>query len=114
MIAPKRRWLRFSLRTLFVMVTVFGLGLGWIGWNLKQVRNRNAFIDYLKRLDQRSGSDPYWEIRCHEERLPIVWRMLGAQHDWADWLVQSAALTDAELQRAKLLLPDCDISVNGG
>ncbi len=29
--APKRRWLRFSLRTLFVVVTVVGLGMAQ--WN---------------------------------------------------------------------------------
>jgi hypothetical protein len=27
--APKRRWFAFSLRTLFVLVTVFGIWLGY-------------------------------------------------------------------------------------
>ena len=26
---PKRRWLQFSLRTLMVVMVVFGTGLGW-------------------------------------------------------------------------------------
>ena len=27
---PKRRWFRFSLRTLFVLVTIIGVGAGWV------------------------------------------------------------------------------------
>ncbi len=27
---PNRRWPRFTLRTLFVVVTVFGVGAAWI------------------------------------------------------------------------------------
>lgn len=40
--APKRRWSRFSLRWLFVVVTVFGC---WLGWELSWVQQRRtAFI----------------------------------------------------------------------
>ena len=40
---PKRRWFRFSLRTMFVAVTVLCLCLG-LGWQLKIVRERKAII----------------------------------------------------------------------
>ena len=40
--APKRRWFRFSLRTLFVAVTVFGC---WLGYYLNWVRQRHALLD---------------------------------------------------------------------
>jgi len=36
---PKRRWFRFSLRTLFVVVTVFAV---WLGWNVNIVQQRRA------------------------------------------------------------------------
>ena len=39
---PKRRWFRFSLRTLFVMMTVVCC---WLGYELNWIRNRHAFID---------------------------------------------------------------------
>ena len=38
---PKRRWFRFSLRTMFVVVTIFGV---WLGWQLKIVRERKAIL----------------------------------------------------------------------
>ena len=36
-----RRWFRFTLRTLFVLLTFFGV---WLGWNLHQVREREAIL----------------------------------------------------------------------
>ena len=38
---PRRRWFRFafSLRTLFVVVTIVGV---WLGWELKIIRQRAA------------------------------------------------------------------------
>src|SRR5262245_55242507 len=34
---PPRRWFSFSLRTLFVVVTVLGC---WLGWQLREMRER--------------------------------------------------------------------------
>lgn len=42
----KPRWFRFSLRTLFVVVTIFGV---WLGCNLRIVRERKAVISELKQ-----------------------------------------------------------------
>ncbi len=38
-IAPKRRWFNYSLRTLFVVVTVLCV---WLGWNVNIVQQRRA------------------------------------------------------------------------
>ena len=38
--APKRRW-TFTLRTLFVVVTVFGI---WLGYEMNWIRERHAFL----------------------------------------------------------------------
>ena len=53
--APNRRWLRFSLRTLFVVVTVIAC---WLGWNLHQVRERDRLLesrDFLRALEFPTG-----------------------------------------------------------
>jgi hypothetical protein len=42
---PKSRWFRFSLRSLFIIVTVLGC---WLGWESSVVRQRKAL---LKKLD---------------------------------------------------------------
>src|SRR5438876_9938841 len=36
---PRSRWFRFSLRTLFVVVTAFGV---WLGWERHRVAEREA------------------------------------------------------------------------
>jgi hypothetical protein len=41
---PRRRWLRFSLRTMFVAFTVIAV---WLGWNVHLVQQRTAFIESL-------------------------------------------------------------------
>ena len=43
---PKRRsWFRFSLRTMFVLVTVLCIWLGWVG---RTVQQRLAFLPQIK------------------------------------------------------------------
>jgi hypothetical protein len=41
---PKRRWFQFSLRTLLIGVTLLAVPLGYVGWQAKIVRERQAWI----------------------------------------------------------------------
>ena len=41
-VVPKRRWFRFSLRTLFVIVTLVAL---WLGYELNWIRERRKFLN---------------------------------------------------------------------
>lgn len=45
---PRRRWFRWSLRTLFVAWTLFGL---WLSWQLHIVRERNRMLAILEPMD---------------------------------------------------------------
>jgi hypothetical protein len=38
---PRRRWLRFSLRTLFLLVTLVAV---WLGWSLNWIRQRQYVV----------------------------------------------------------------------
>ena len=42
---PRRRYFRFELRTMFVVLTVFTL---WLGWQAKIVRDRKEAIVKLR------------------------------------------------------------------
>ena len=41
-------WLRFSLRTLLIVVTLLAVPLGWVGWRLGQVRRERATITWVE------------------------------------------------------------------
>lgn len=43
--APKCRRFRFSLRTLFAVVTVAGIILGWIGFQLNWIKERRQAME---------------------------------------------------------------------
>jgi len=54
MTAPNRPWFRFSLRTLFIVVTVFCC---WLGWQANIVRERKLLLQSLID-DSRLSFDP--------------------------------------------------------
>src|SRR5215213_11927197 len=43
---PKHRWLRYSVRTLLLAVTLVCL---WLGWKVSIVRERKALIELLRK-----------------------------------------------------------------
>jgi hypothetical protein len=51
---PKRRWFAYSLRTLFVVVTVFGCALGW---QLNWIHQRHELLATGSVLIDESGPD---------------------------------------------------------
>ncbi len=52
-VEPRRRWFRFSLRTLLIVVTVLSVPLGWIGWRLGEVRRERAAITWVEDMGGR-------------------------------------------------------------
>jgi hypothetical protein len=48
---PRRRWLRFSLRTLFVLLTVAGIALGYVAWRVNVVRNQRQVLAEIQKLN---------------------------------------------------------------
>jgi hypothetical protein len=105
-----RRWFRYSLRTMFVVVTVFAL---WLGWELKFIRDRKAMQTWLK---ENGGSvmsvDEGYQIAGHwgggfvPPSIPWWRRMLG------DEPIPSVGLPREEPKykdRCSLLFPEAEI-----
>ena len=55
MTAPKRRWFRFSLRTLFVLVTVVGC---WLGYSINWIKQRHAFLAHPYVIQEFNDTPP--------------------------------------------------------
>ncbi len=47
---PRRRRLQFSLRTLLVLMLVFGVAFGWLGFRLKQVTEQQEAVEAIQKL----------------------------------------------------------------
>lgn len=110
----KPRRFRFSLRSLLVAVTLAAILIWWLRSNALQVRERQQFIAYLRQLQSEQDADKCWILRWDrgEERIPLVWRWMGATNeDWATWLICNSELSEEKLELAGRLLPDCEIEI---
>ena len=67
--AKPRRWFRFSLRTLFVAMTVLGILGGWLAWQIRAVHERDKLISAHIARDM---SNPDYS------RIPLVWSIFDA------------------------------------
>jgi hypothetical protein len=100
---------QFSLRTLFVVVTILALPMGWLAWNAWQVRQR-------ERFQQRFGEDEVMGIRRvrlvgEEATPPLIWRLFGAKPEDRINLSREK-FTDDEIQQIEALFPEADICIS--
>src|SRR4051794_1559792 len=78
---PKRRWYQFSLRTFFVLVTIFCVGFGyWVHWSQEWIRQRREWRDahpdsiYLRTLITKQDVAPPLGLGLFGERGAVfIW-----------------------------------------
>ena len=63
---PKRRWFRFSLRTLFVLVAIVSVPLGWVAYQYKWISDRHEALQWVV-----NGQCCAWVLSPSE----IPWRL---------------------------------------
>jgi hypothetical protein len=58
-----RRWFRFRLRTLLIMVTLLSAPLGWVGWELDQRRREKAVVAWIGEMGGGVNFRPYLKTK---------------------------------------------------
>jgi hypothetical protein len=101
MTTPKRRWLRYSLRTLFAAVTLVGC---WLGWQVCVVRQRQAFLAENEK-GVTGSTDPGFQ---RWDRISVVRRWLGDEPQF--WVF---VLKRRETERAMQLFPEATLIYDG-
>ena len=96
--SPTRRRFRFSLRTLFVLVTLAAL---WIGWSFNWIRQRRDFV--------REGNTLGAVAHGSTSRAPGLLWLFGEQGAEVVLL-----FTDdkADYDRARRLFPEAQVETN--
>jgi len=106
---PTRRWLQFSLRTLFVLVAVLALFLGWLNWARRWDVERRKMEDHPGlRGAYRESIYPHknspWLLKPVEF---ILWDDLAASS--FDELVFSDETPAETLENARRLFPEAEV-----
>lgn len=105
-----KRWLTFSLKTLFIVVTVLAC---WLGYELNWIRQRHevaAGATVSRSVSSRTG--------LPEKRTAPGLLWLFGEHGYVDVILRfphrvGDELTpseEAELQRAEKLFPEADVN----
>jgi hypothetical protein len=92
---PRRRWFSFSLRTLFALVTLVAV---WLGWNLKWIRQRREFV---------SDEQFAYAYSLHPVTAPsLLWVFAEVGREF----VIMNSPSDFELAEARRLFPEAFIA----
>jgi hypothetical protein len=110
--APKRRWLRFSLRTFLVVLTVLAC---WLGYYVNWIHQRRIVVentevafskDFVRPRDATTGRR---NRRSHIAPHPLNW--FGENGYWC--IQVKAGTSDAEIARVRRLFPEAQIEIAG-
>lgn len=98
---PHRRWFRFSLRTLLLLLTIACLVAAWLVPQLRWIRERHRALDDLaapNAVESPFGNSAPWSIR-----------LLGEQgYDRIAW-VQTGTRDESIATRLRELFPEARI-----
>jgi hypothetical protein len=106
---PKRHWLRFSLRTMFVAVTAFAC---WLGWQVNIVHQCKAILDTIGRANEGFRYNIRGGLfrRFDQPTVPF----------WREWLGDAPVLnialweyepfTPSEIETIKELFPEAHVT----
>jgi hypothetical protein len=110
---PKRRWFRFSLRTLFVVVTVICVAIGALPWReFSLVQHRKQFVSDLNQAGSNKGGS--WDGHAYlsslnsGDRTLSLWRRYCKDHCYPEIELPSKCSQDL-IDKAVELFPEAQI-----
>lgn len=108
--AAKRHWIRFRLRSLFVVVTIVGGLTAWTLHNWRQVQEREELFRAFSARGASLGpmfqpGDPII-YRETGRSIPWSWRILGAQNPGGDIWLPPDNFSEDEKRHLQSLFPD--------
>jgi hypothetical protein len=113
----RRIWFRFSLRTLFVLVTLFGCAMGWVAYSLNWIRQRREFcarpdVEALVVADGDYSQAPAFLWLFGEKGRGII-RIIIDLPVWPEAVVPADRKRTVEeqtlLDHAKNLFPEAEV-----
>ena len=101
---PNRRWFRFSLRTLFVLVTLFGC---WLAYQLNWIRERHnaPVLAGISTAIEATPAGPKEVTIEHDPPWPLAW--FGERGYSA--LAVDESYGEQEIERIRKLFPEADV-----
>ncbi len=104
-----RRWFRFSLGALFLLVTLFGC---WLAWELKGIHRRQAALKRMEPFtDEIYVADGRTSYLLEHADIPRWRRLMG---DGAiSWIIFKKDAPQEELDLAHQLFPEALIAQTG-
>jgi hypothetical protein len=107
---PRRRWYQYTLRTLLIVVTLAGCGLGWLGFKVRQSHRRQAAVEAIKRSGGRVAYD-YERVKNAKAPGPDWLRRLLGEDFFSS--VSVVVLHGSDITKAALIplddLPDVQL-----
>ena len=95
---PKRRWYQFSLRTLFLVITLCGI---WLGWQLYWFKTRHDWLEAKNYVAAFPGEG--MRKVPHPHMLIALFR----QEAMSQILLRNAS--DAEMAKVRRLFPEAEV-----
>ncbi len=108
MVTPNHRWFRYSLRTLFIVVTVAGI---WLFPKLKWIMDRNAAHAWIGTQAEYWDDMPVSQCAQPGKDAPWQLRMFGESGVKVISVVAYPSAADAKQQELERLFPEAHVLV---
>ena len=111
---PRRRWFRYSLRTFFFVLTVFGV---WLAWEHRVIAERREVRRWIKDHDGYTWSVDnvrFEDPRHKPGRIPLIRQWLGDEAITVITLPHGMEEADPEgFGRARRAFPEAEFQGHG-